>query len=72
MGYDLGLKASLYAGAGIPALWVVDLAGRGVHGLSGPSEGGYQRTTLATAGSTLAVEGLGGASVAVGDILGPD
>lgn len=72
LAFDLGLKAPLYAGAGIPVLWVVDLAGRAVHVLTGPADGGYRATALATVGSTLAVDGLGGITVAVADVLGPD
>ena len=68
--FDLGLKASLYAGAGLLALWVVDLDGRGVQVLYDPTDGGYRATTLATADSTVTVEAMGGAAVAVADVLG--
>jgi len=74
LGYDLGPKAVLYAGAGIPALWVVDLAGRGVHVLADPGKGGYRTRALVTAGSSLVLGGVPGVTVdvAVAEVLGPD
>ncbi len=69
--YDLGVKVPLYAGAGIPATWVVDLSGGVVHAFSEPGPGGYQTTLLAAPGDTLVVGGLGEeATVVVEEVLG--
>lgn len=69
--YDLGVKAPLYARTGIPTTWVVDLAERCVHVLSDPGAGGYGTARRAVAGSTLALGGLVGATIAAADVLGP-
>ncbi|MFN7923586.1 MAG: Uma2 family endonuclease [Bryobacteraceae bacterium] len=42
---DLRTKSTLYARAGIPEYWVLDLNGRGLHVLRDPAEGAY-RTRL--------------------------
>jgi Uma2 family endonuclease len=54
---DLGAKADDYARAGIPAYWVVDLAGRAVHVLREPGEGGYAVRDIVRFGEHLAVPG---------------
>lgn len=38
---DLGLKAALYAGAGVPEYWVVDVSGRMIHQMWSPRPEGY-------------------------------
>lgn len=45
---DMGVKARLYAKAGIPEYWVADIEARVLHQLWGPSDGGYtERRELA-------------------------
>jgi len=39
--FDLGEKAALYAGAGVPECWVVDVAGAKVHRMWAPGPEGY-------------------------------
>lgn len=47
LAYDLGEKAAIYADAGIPEYWVVDLAARSLEVLREPRPGGYEaRSTL--------------------------
>lgn len=41
--FDLGDKAALYAGAGVPEYWVVDIDGQQVTIHSGPTSDGYVR-----------------------------
>ncbi|WP_165245071.1 Uma2 family endonuclease [Paludisphaera soli] len=43
---DRGEKRDLYAGAGIPAYWVVDLAGRRVEVYGEPRDGRYTATSV--------------------------
>lgn len=50
---DKGLKAKLYAAAGVPEYWVVDLNGREVLVHRDPVEGAYQSTTTYTEHQTL-------------------
>ncbi|WP_298629065.1 Uma2 family endonuclease [uncultured Thermus sp.] len=55
--YDLNVKTPLYAQAGVPEVWVVDLAHRRVHVFRDPRGGGYQeRHTLE--GGELEILGL--------------
>lgn len=68
--FDLGVKARLYAHAGIPTTWVVDVAERCVHVLSDPDAGGYRTTRQATAGEGVFVPHLVDVTLAVADILG--
>jgi Uma2 family endonuclease len=42
---DHGLKARLYAAAGVPEYWVVDVSSRSVKAHTGPSPDGYASTT---------------------------
>lgn len=50
LAHDLNTKAAVYAQAGIPEYWVVDLAGRGVVLFSDPRGSGYEtRRTHRTA-----------------------
>ena len=46
--YDLYMKAGLYARAGIPEYWVIDIPGRKLHVHRDPSEGEYQSITVHT------------------------
>ncbi len=56
--FDRGRKATLYAEAGIPAYWVVDLANRCVHVYTAPREDRYQAVATSLAGATLEIAGL--------------
>ena len=51
--YDLQVKAPLYARAGVPELWVVELSGRTVHRFTNPSEEGYREHYTHQDGETL-------------------
>ena len=41
LGYDLGIKAALYAGRGVREYWGIDAAKRETHVHRGPGHGGY-------------------------------
>lgn len=51
--YDRGVKGSLYAEAGVPEYWVVDLDGRGVEIHRHPSGGRFGYTERVGIGATL-------------------
>lgn len=53
LAHDLDTKASLYAQAGIPEYWVVDLPGRGVVLFSDPRGSGYETRRTHRAGDLL-------------------
>ncbi|WP_298629063.1 Uma2 family endonuclease [uncultured Thermus sp.] len=57
--YDLGVKVPLYAKAGIPEAWVVDLVGGRVLVHREPGEGGYKEVRALGPGETLAFMGVG-------------
>jgi len=67
--YDRRVKAPLYARAGIPEYWVVDLAGEAVERFLKPVAGGYADTQRLTAGATLVPQALGAPEVALAELL---
>ena len=74
LGYDLTVKAGLYAEAGVPEYWVVDVAGRVVHVLRDPrpvAAGGcrYFDTRLLTAADAVSPVAAPAAVVRVADLL---
>jgi Uma2 family endonuclease len=66
---DLRHKPPIYAGAGVPDYWVVDLdAGRAVvHG--SPRDGAYERTEVVGAGGELVASHLGLPPISVAELL---
>jgi Uma2 family endonuclease len=70
LAYDRMIKIPLYARAGIPEVWVADLAGDRVEAYSEPVNGSYQKTRRAARGETLTPERLPTVSVSVDDVLG--
>ncbi len=70
LSYDNNVKLPLYAGAGIPEAWVVDLQGRKVEVHSGPGPGGYRSVREAGPGERLLSETVESLSLPVGEILG--
>lgn len=64
---DRGLKAELYAAAGVPLLWIVDLESEIVEHLADPRGRRYITLRQAERGTSLTVSG---ASVSVDGILG--
>lgn len=68
---DLRIKAPLYAEAGIPAYWLVDLNAREVQVMTDPVDGRYQRVDRARPGDTLTLAGQPGIAVPVADIVPP-
>jgi Uma2 family endonuclease len=76
LAFDRGLKASLYAGAGIPEYWISDLAARRleVRRAPAPMPGephgyGYRTITLYLPGDTLSCLAAPEAEIAVNDLL---
>ena len=74
--FDLGLKASLYASAGMADYWVVDVNGRQVivhrdpvADSAQPFGAGYARVSANDAGQSISPLAVPLAAVAVGDLL---
>ncbi len=68
--YDAGVKLPLYARAGIPETWLVDLSAGTVEVHSLPASDGYRKTLRARRGETLRAETVAGLEIAAGDVLG--
>ncbi len=66
---DRGRKAELYAEAGVPEYWIVDVPGRRIEVLSGLRDGSYTHTELHGHEASLAPAALPSATVAVGELL---
>ncbi len=67
---DREVKLPLYAQAGIPEAWLVDLMGEGVEVYRNPSPRGYQVVQRLGRGQHLSPQALPDLELAVDDILG--
>ena len=68
--YDRGVKLPLYARAGIPEVWIVDLVGEVIERYSGASEDGYRRVEQARRGEKIESEALPELTLRVDPVLG--
>jgi Uma2 family endonuclease len=66
---DRTVKVPLYAKAGIPETWVVDLEGGRVEVFRGPNPDGYESVRAVPRGESVAPEAFPVATLAVGDLL---
>jgi len=67
--HDRGPKALLYARAGVPEYWVVDLVNDAIEVRTVPSPDGYAELHTAHAGETLVPQATGAPEVPVGELL---
>ena len=67
--YDREMKVPLYARAGIPEVWVVDLAGEKVHTYSRPIDGSYGDTRSAGRGGSIVPQALPSLALNVDNVL---
>ena len=67
---DHSVKLPLYARAGIPEVWLVDLPGETIEVYTQPAGGAYQASRQARRGESLEVSSLPGLSLNVDTILG--
>ncbi len=63
-------KAALYAGAGIPECWIVDLEGDQVIAMGDPGSDGYRTERVRRAGDELSVASVPGLRLSAAGILG--
>lgn len=68
--YDVEVKLPLYARAGIPETWLVDLTTETVSVHSRPASGGYRQTLRAKRGEALKSEAISGLEISARDVLG--
>lgn len=69
--YDRETKGPLYAGAGVPEYWLVDLNGERIQVYTEPSPIGYRATRLYLRGESLSPAFAPDLTVSVDDVLGP-
>lgn len=69
---DRGVKASLYAEAGIPEYWIVSLPEGLVEVRDEPQNGEYRRLRTLRRGESLAPSAFPDAVIAVSEILPPE
>lgn len=70
LGFDREVKMSLYARAGVPEVWIVDLLGEQVSVYSRPANGFYVDAREVERGASIDLLMLPGLTVSVDDILG--
>jgi Uma2 family endonuclease len=68
--YDRQVKLPLYARAGVPEVWIVNLPDERVETYSDPSGGAYQLTRSAARGEEVEARNVAGLRLAAADILG--
>jgi Uma2 family endonuclease len=68
--YDSSVKVPLYAKAGVPEAWVVDLAERGILAHAHPEDGRYAEVRRFGAEGTLSQRTLPELPVRTADVLG--
>lgn len=68
--YDRGVKLSLYAAAGIPEVWLVDLEGRAVEVHRAPTPPGVRETQRLLPGEPVSPAAFPDVVLAVAEILG--
>ena len=68
LGFDREEKIPLYAAAGIPEVWLVDLVGKALNVHRRPAQGNYTEVTRHRSGATIDIPGLPEAQLAVSDL----
>jgi Uma2 family endonuclease len=70
LAYDRNLKVPLYARAGVPEVWIVDLASETIERHTEPSSDGYRRVEISRRADALASLTLSALTVEVDAVLG--
>ena len=68
---DRGIKSEIYAEAGVPEYWIVDLGRGTVEVRSAPQEGHYTRTVTYGRGERIALVAFPDVALATDDLLPP-
>lgn len=56
--FDRKVKSAVFARAGVPHYWIVDVEGRSIEAFEGAADAGYTRSTRHELGAVLAVPGF--------------
>jgi Uma2 family endonuclease len=68
--YDRQIKVPLYARAGVPEVWIVNLADERIETYADPAAGAYQMTAVAGRGEEVRAQGLASLRLSVAEVLG--
>jgi Uma2 family endonuclease len=68
--YDKGIKIPLYAEAGIPEVWIVNLPNEIIESYARPLNDTYQEISMTKRGESLAAKSVPGLIIEVNQILG--
>lgn len=68
--YDRNVKAPLYARAGIPEVWIIDLVNNTIEVFSQPENGEFQTKTIFKRGDTITSATIAGLAASVEKITG--
>lgn len=69
LGYLRNLKLPLYAGAGIPEVWILNRSAERIEVYREPRDGRYQSITMARRGATITPQAFPDITIAVNEIL---
>ncbi len=69
LGIDMGRKLRIYAEAGVPEYWVVDVEGRVIHQMWGPSGEGYMERREHRFGAVIEAATLSGVMVDTNSVI---
>ena len=72
LAYDRNTKSRMYAQAGIPETWVVDLQGRAIERFTGPGREGYLQHVTLRSGERIKPVALSDIELEVNDLLPPE
>ncbi len=67
--FDRGVKAKVYAKAGVPEYWVVNVPRRAIEIYSSPTERGYAQVREAAPGEALAVPGFPDVTLSIASLF---
>ncbi|MGI9034274.1 MAG: Uma2 family endonuclease [Acidimicrobiales bacterium] len=70
LAFDTRVKVPLYAAAGVPEVWIVDLPAAALRVYRELGPGGYSESLTLRSGDSVTLSGLPSVTVAVADILG--
>jgi len=69
LGKDRRIKAGIYADAGVPAYWIVDVAGEAIEVHTAPAAGAYTRMVRVERGGGLGLDGFADLHLCVDDFF---
>jgi Uma2 family endonuclease len=70
LAYDRGVKLGMYAGAGVPEVWIMDLEGEAIEVYRTPTPTGYREHQRVTRGGRVAPDAFPDVPLPIDDVLG--